>query len=143
MQLFYRLAADVVVIVHLAYVAFVVLGLVAILLGIVRRWAWVRGLTFRLLHLLAIGLVVVQAVLGVTCPLPIREKQLRTLGGQESYAGDFVARWAHDLLFFDAQPWVFTLVYCLFGLLVLMSYLFAPPHRRARIGQQPPADGAD
>ena len=141
--MFYRLAADVVVMVHLAYVAFVVLGLMAILVGIVRRWDWVRGLKFRLLHLLAISAVVLQAVLGITCPLTIWEKQLRTLGGQDSYPGDFIARWAHDLLFFDAEPWVFTLIYCLFGLLVLMTYLFAPPHRRARIGQQPPADGTD
>ena len=129
MQLFYRLTADVVVIVHLAFVAFVVLGQVAILLGIVRGWDWVRGQTFRLLHLLAIGLVVVQAVLGTTCPLTVWEKQLRTLGGQATYTGDFLARWAHDLLFFDAPPWVFTLIYCLFGLVVLVTYLIAPPVR--------------
>jgi hypothetical protein len=127
MPSFYRLAADVMVVVHLAFVAFVALGQVAILVGVVRGWPWVCGRKFRVLHLLAIAVVVVQSLLGTTCPLTIWEKQLRRLGGQEAYPGDFLARWAHDLLFFDAEPWVFTLIYTLFGLLVLLTFLFAPP----------------
>ncbi len=127
MPSFYRLAADLMVVVHLTFVAFVVFGQLAILIGILRGWPWVRGLKFRMLHLLAIAVVVVQSLLGTTCPLTTWEKQLRRLGGQESYPGDFLARWAHDLLFFDAEPSVFALIYTLFGLLVLLTFLFAPP----------------
>ena len=39
---FYRILADITVIVHVAYVLFVVLGVVAILLGWLRKWQWVR-----------------------------------------------------------------------------------------------------
>ena len=126
----YRLAADVMVVVHLAFVAFVVFGQVAILIGIVRGWSWVRGFKFRVAHLVAIAVVLVQSLLGTTCPLTTWEKQLRQLGGQESYSGDFLARWAHDLLFFDAEPWVFALIYTVFGLLVLLTFFCAPPIRR-------------
>jgi hypothetical protein len=36
----------------------------------------------------------------------------------------------HDLLFFDAPPWVFTLCYTLFGVVVLAMLWCAPPKRK-------------
>lgn len=71
-----------------------------------------------------------ETLCGVTCPLTVWEQQLRDLTGQASYRGDFVATWVHDLMFFDADPLVFTLVYCLFGAVVLLSWLLVPPSRR-------------
>ena len=62
MSVLYRLAADAVVIVHYAYVAFVAVGLLAILLGLVCGWRWVRNFWFRSLHLLAILVVAAEAV---------------------------------------------------------------------------------
>ena len=132
MQFYYRIAADIVVVVHAAYVAFVVLGLLLILLGIVLKWGWVRNLWFRVLHLTAILIVVLEAWIGMVCPLTTWEKALRERAGQTTYGGDFVANWVHDLLFFEASPWVFTLCYTLFGLLVLATFVLAPPRRRKR-----------
>ena len=40
----YRVLADLVVVVHLAYVLFVIFALVAILLGAVLGWRWTREL---------------------------------------------------------------------------------------------------
>ena len=31
--------------------------------------------------------------------------------GQVAYAGDFIGYWTHRLLFYRAEPWVFTVVY--------------------------------
>jgi len=39
---YYRFLADAVVVVHFAYVAFVVLAMAAIILGWARGWPWVR-----------------------------------------------------------------------------------------------------
>jgi polyferredoxin len=130
MRLFYRLAADLVVVVHFAYVAFVVMGLLAILLGAVLRWRWVRSLWFRVLHLLAILVVAAEAVCGITCPLTTWEQDLRTLAGDTAYRGDFIAAWVHDGLFYDAEPWVFTVCYVLFALIVLATFVLAPPRWR-------------
>jgi len=55
----FRLLADAVLALHAAFVAFVVLGLVAILVGGALGWRWVRGPRFRALHLAAIVSVVV------------------------------------------------------------------------------------
>jgi polyferredoxin len=130
--MFYRVLADLVVIVHFAYVIGVMLGLLAILMGGLLKWEWVRNRWFRGIHLLMILIVVVQAWLGIMCPLTVWEQQLRRKGGQETYQGDFIANWAHDLLFFEAEPWVFTVCYTLFGGLVLATLFLVKPHWRRR-----------
>ena len=128
----YRLAADLVVIAHFGYVAFVVLGQLAILVGALCRWAWIRNPWFRWLHLAAIAIVVAEALVGIVCPLTTWEGWLRAQAGEATYGGDFLGHWAHELLFYDGPPWVFTLAYSIFGLLVLTTLVLAPPRRGRR-----------
>ena len=132
----YRLAADLVLAAHVGIVAFVILGLLLTVVGGLAGWGWVRNRWFRLAHLATIGVVVVQAVVGVVCPFTTWESQLRELGGQTGY-GDlsFVAYWLRSVLFFDAEPWVFILGYSLFGLAVLAALWFVPV--RWRGGRRP------
>ena len=92
-----RILADLIVVFHACYVGFVVLGLVAILAGIVFRWSWVRNISFRVIHLAMIAIVVGEAIAGIPCPLTVWEKQLRVKAGQASYTGDFLGYWAHRL----------------------------------------------
>lgn len=132
MQLFYRILADVTVVIHAAYVMFVILGLVVTLAGYVWKWEWVRNRTFRVLHLAMILVVVLEAWCGITCPLTVWEKQLRQAAGQAAYQGDFVANFVHEALFFDADPWVFTVCYTVFGGLVLATLWLVPPRWRRK-----------
>jgi len=124
----YQLAANGVLILHMGYVAFVVLGLFLILAGGVLGWKWVRNSWFRAAHLLAITIVVFEAWLNITCPLTTLEDWLRVKAGDGAYDGDFIAIWLHRLLFFDLPPWVFTFGYSLFGAAVLSGLLLVPPH---------------
>ena len=114
---------------HVAFVAFVVIGQVLILIGGLRGSAWIRRLWLRVLHLVAIGVVVAQTWLGVICPLTTLEMTLRRRAGDATYAGGFVAHWLHELLFFQAPAWVFAVVYTAFGGLVLASWVLWPPRR--------------
>ena len=66
---FYRFLADAVLVLHFAYVAFVVLGMAAILAGIALGWQWVRNFWFRGVHFLMIAAVAVESLLGILCPL--------------------------------------------------------------------------
>jgi hypothetical protein len=121
--------ADLIVVVHATYVSFIVFGLMAILLGVICRWSWVRNIWFRAIHLIAIGIVVGESLVGVPCPLTLWEAQLRKMAGQTAYVGDFLGYWAHRLIFFRAEQWVFTLIYTLFGFAVFATFFLAPPRR--------------
>ena len=125
----YLIAADVMLFVHCLFVAFVVLGLVAILAGKPLGWHFVRGFKLRLVHLAAIFVVTLQSWLGVICPLTTWEMALRRMAGVATYEGAFVAHWLQALLYIDAEPWVFTAAYSLFGLLVVISWFWVKPER--------------
>lgn len=135
MTLVYRIVADAVVIAHMAYVLVVVLGLPAIWFGIARRQQWARHFWLRVGHLMMIVIVVGEAWAGITCPLTVWEQQLRRLAGDESYRGAFIANLVHDLIFYDAPPWVLTAIYTTFGLLVVGSFVLVPPRWPGRIGR--------
>jgi hypothetical protein len=124
---FYGLLADGVVLVHVAYVSFIVLGQLLIWLG----WAFGRGFArnrwFRSLHLLAIGIVVFEALFNIDCPLTVWEYRLRIAGGQDVTGATFMARLLHWLLFYDAPAYVFTIGYCITGALVLGTFVLFPP----------------
>jgi len=122
-----RMLADLIVVFHASYVSFVVLGLVAILLGAVLHWRWVRNFWFRIAHLTAIGVVVIESLAGIPCPLTVWESQLRRAAGETGYTGDFIGYWVHRLIFYRAEPWVFTMLYFVFGLAVLAAFILAPP----------------
>ena len=126
----YLLAADAVLLLHVLFVVFVVAGLVLILAGRLMSWAWVRNWWFRVTHLAAIGVVVLQSWLGVICPLTKLEMALRDRAGDTTYAGGFVSYWLETILYYRAPAWVFAVAYTAFGALVLLSWFWVPPRRR-------------
>ena len=128
--MFYAWLADAIVALHVAYVGFVVVGLLLILLGACLRWQWIGNHAFRIAHLTAIVIVALEAVLGIPCPLTVWEADLRRLAGQQSAEGSFIGHWLHELLFFDFPPWVFTTAYVSFALLVVGTLWLAPPRKR-------------
>ena len=118
----YHALADLVLVTHIVFVAFVVVGLPLIWCGGWRGWKWIRNPWFRALHLAAIGLIVAQAWVGVVCPLTTLEMSLREKAGDATYQNTFIAHWLQQLLYYDAPPWMFVVGYTLFGLAVAGSW---------------------
>jgi len=122
------LAADLILILHAGFIAFVVLGLVLTLIGACLGWRWVRNFWFRIAHLLAILVVALQAWLGWLCPLTEWEAELRVAANGRPYPEEgFIAYWLHELIYYDFPFWAFTLAYTLFALAVLATLIFLPP----------------
>jgi len=128
----YQILSSVVLIMHIAIVIFNVGGLAYIVIGNVRAWSLARSLWFRLVHLASVAIVVAQAWLGATCPLTTIEMWLRAKAGKTTYSGGFIEHWLRYLLYYDAPLWVFTLVYSLFGLVVLATWWYFPPRSKSR-----------
>ena len=85
----YRALADATVVVHLAFVLFVVLGGLLVLR---RRWVmW--------LHLPAAVWGVLIELRGWTCPLTPLENHFRRLGGESGYAGGFIERYLEPVIY--------------------------------------------
>lgn len=123
----YQALADATLVLHIAIVAFVVVGLVLIVIGNWRHWPWVNGLWFRLLHLMTILFVVAEAWLGVTCPLTTLEMWLRKKADGNYYDGGFIQYWLQQLLYWDFPSWVFTTLYTVFAILVVGIWVLYPP----------------
>ena len=126
----YLLAADAVLLLHVLFVVFVVVGLLLVLAGRLLSWDWVRNWWFRVIHLGAIGVVVLQAWLGVICPLTRLEMYLRDKAGDTTYGGSFVSHWLEAILYYRAPAWVFAVAYTLFAIVVVMSWVWVRPHGR-------------
>ncbi len=88
--MFYRLAADAVVLLHFGYAIFVVAGGL-----LVFRWRWIA-----LLHLPAVIWGVLLEFFGWMCPLTPLELRLRAAGGQTGYSGGFVEHYIQPVLYF-------------------------------------------
>ncbi|CAB3761484.1 DUF2784 domain-containing protein [Paraburkholderia humisilvae] len=121
--------ADAVLVVHAALVLFIVGGLAAIWLGALFDWQWVQGRVFRCVHLAAIGVVALLALLGIACPLTVLEDWLRHDTGATQ---GFVQRWVGRMLYYELPAWVFTVAYVAFAALVALTWRRVPPRRRDR-----------
>jgi len=125
----YRLCADLVLVLHLAFVAFVVFGGLLVL-----RWPRVMWL-----HLAALTWGALTEFLGLICPLTPLEVHLRELGGQAGYSGDFIDHYITSLLYpagltRGIQFWLGILV--VVPNVLLYAYFLRRRHRDSRRASQ-------
>jgi hypothetical protein len=124
----YALLADAVLVLHFAFVLFVIAGLLVTWIGYFAGWKFVRNPWFRAAHLLAIAAVVAESLFGVICPLTTWETELRRKAGEDpAYAGSFIQHWVHRVMFFEISERTFTLIYVVFFVLIVLSLVVVPP----------------
>ena len=115
--------ADGVFLLHGLIVLFNAGGLLVILIGGPRGWAWVRHRGFRITHISLMGLVTVEAIFGMTCPLTLLEDWLRGIATEQS----FVQRWVTALIYWNAPLWVFAVLYTVILAAVIVAWFIWPP----------------
>ncbi len=85
----YRLLADAVLVLHLGFIVFVVLG------GLLVRWR--RGMALVHLPCALYGAAI--ELWGWICPLTPLENRLRVLGGERGYAGGFIEHYLVPIVY--------------------------------------------
>jgi uncharacterized protein DUF2784 len=119
--MWYRLAADFVLIAHFAFVLFVVLGGLLVLRSPRLAWAHVP---------IAIYGAVIEFV-GFICPLTPLENALRARGGEAGYSGGFVEHYITATIYPSGLTRRIQLVLGI-GVLVLNAVVYTIVVRRAR-----------
>jgi hypothetical protein len=115
--------AELVLAVHLAIIAFNIFGLIAIPLGAWRRWDFVRGPLWRLLHVASLGVVALQAAVGDVCFLTTWQGALT--GAQNTRP--VIMQWVNAIIFWPLPGWLFNALYVLVFAYVLALLWLVPP----------------
>ena len=128
------LLADAIVTAHFAWIFYVLIGQLLILLGIAFRWNWIRNFWFRFTHLTMMLIVAVETLFEIDCPLTVWEKRLRGFGQTDileyTQNDSFIARWLGQIIFpedLDGSEWIFVVAYLTLTALVVWSIFKAPP----------------
>lgn len=127
---FYGYMADGLVVLHFAFMAFIVFGQLGIIVASAFKWNWGRNPWFRFAHLGSILFVVYEALMGIRCPLTTWEEDWRRLAGQSmEEGGTFIGRMFHDWLFWDRfmKPDTINVMTICFGIIVLQGVIMYPP----------------
>src|SRR5262245_24620563 len=133
----YHYLADFLATVHVAWVLFVVFGLVAVYVGWWAGWGWVHNRWFRGIHLAMIVGVVLRATVLDMCPITIWEEAMHEMGTQAGYEASRFGQVMHDALHpvpagEDLPHWVYLAIYAAFGALVIGTLCGVPVHWRGR-----------
>jgi len=115
--------AQLVLATHLAVIGFNLFGLVAVPLGARLGWPFVRAPTWRVLHLLSLSVVAVQAVLGRACFLTDWQDYLTGTPATQP----LIMRWANAVVFWPLPIWVFEALYLAAFACTLALFWFVPP----------------
>ena len=118
------LAADLILIFHFCIVFFVVSGLVALPIGCLRNYSWTRNIKLRAAHILLLGFITLEGILGITCPLTILENILRQIEYQQS----FVSYWVSHLIYWDLPTYFFVTLYSACFIWSLIFWKLHPPN---------------
>jgi len=89
MKTLFLAAADAVVVLHLLWIVFLILG--ALPGG---RWVWVKWT-----HLTSLAFSIALQVFGWICPLTYLEVWLRKLGGAQPYEGTFIRHYIEQIVY--------------------------------------------
>lgn len=120
--------ADLILLVHFALAAFIVIGLPLVWIGAWFDWGWTRNRALRYAHAAAILVVAAEALAGSVCPLTLWEDALRA----SADGRNFIGRWLARLLYYDFPEWTFTLAYVLYTVATLATLRLVPPQRPSR-----------
>ena len=118
-----NLFADLVLSIHFCVVFFVVFGLATLPIGYWRKYNWTRNTKLRLVHMLLMGFITLEASLGITCPLTTIENALRQIEYQKS----FVAYWESRFIYWDLPTYSFVILYCSCFIWSLLFWKLHPP----------------
>ncbi len=117
--------------VHFSLAASITLGFFIIPIGYKLGWNWIKNRNLRLLHLSLMGVITVETIVGLTCPLTVLENMFRDV----DYSSSFMSYWIAQILYWDLPNHVFVTLYSLCLLWVSILWKICPPIQKMSDGK--------
>ena len=131
----HRILADTILIIHLAWIVFMLLGFVLTVRGFFRP-AFFDHWLFRTIHLAGILFVALWEILGKYCPLTLWESGLRRHYNPDvDYPGSFIVGHIEKLIYPDVSPLVVIIPTIAIALFTLVMFVIRPPAKFRRQSQ--------
>ena len=129
----YRLLADLIVMIHSAWILFVLRGFILTLRGFLHKEFFERWL-FRTLHLFGIAYVSILAMMGKYCPLTIWENTLRAkYDPRLTYPGSFMIYYVEKFVYPDINPLFIQIPTTFIAIFTVAVFIIRPPKKIKRI----------
>ena len=125
--MFYPFAADIVIVIHFLWIAFVILGFPVFL--------WLNSARWRLIHLAAVIWMVLMQLTRSICPLTHLEAWLKSEGqGTDVYSGKFIIETMERLIYVDNVTLEkITYATGAYLALIVLSFWFRPIARKTKV----------
>jgi len=125
--MFYQFAADIVIVIHVLWIAFVILGFPVFL--------WLNSARWRLIHLAAVIWMVLMQITRSICPLTHLEAWLKSEGQvTEVYSGKFIIETLERLIYVDNVTLEkITYATGIYLTLIVLSFWFRPIARKTKV----------
>ncbi len=127
--MFYRIMADLMVVVHFGWICFMLLGF-ALTVRAFRKPAFFDRWLFRTIHLAGIFFVAILEIFGKYCPLTLWENALRRhYDPSHEYPGSFIAQYILKLIYPDVDLAVIIIPTILIALFTIVVFILRPPEK--------------
>ena len=117
------LFSEIVLLFHFCIFLFMVLSFFLIPLGYYQKWEWVKNKYYRLIHLILMGIIFIETILGFMCPLTILENFLRN----DIEINNKITQIIHQIMYLDLPTYQFIILYLLSLLYLIFLWFFFKP----------------
>ena len=117
------LFSEIILLLHLLIFLFITLSFILIPIGYFQKWKWVKNKYYRSIHLILMGIISIETILGFMCPLTILENYFR----DDIKVDNKLTEIAHQILYWDLPNYQFIILYILsFSYLIFLWFFFKP-----------------
>ena len=128
----YRVLADIFMVIHFAWIVFMLLGFALTVRAFFRPGFFDRWL-FRTIHFAGIVFVATLEILRLYCPLTLWENAMRRhYDPSHEYPGSFIIGYLERLIYPDVPPVVVVIPTILIALFTLFAFIIRPPAKFRR-----------
>lgn len=136
MRIFYKILADIIIILHFFWILFMLVGFVFTFYNVFfsKSKRFLNWWLFRIVHLCGIVYVGFLAVLGEYCFLTILENFLRTKYEPElEYRSSFIVHYIEKLVYPEINPLIILIPTMVIALFTFVIFIIKPPMKIKRM----------